>query len=557
MDEIVTPIHMSSLARIQITDQGGGVNAYNRPSEIGANEILSTSRNVRANAEYSRPRGGYITFANTLSGGKIANIGVYRRQVDTNDVLVCVQNNTIYYINPDTGSSWTALTGDTLSSSANISFSGFGDWLFVYNGVDVPQLVAATTVSQPFTKPDAVTTFNPLFGEVYNGVSFVSGVTGFENYVFSSKFATPATPTNIYNFAGGAATYGDGNQYSFPSRVTGIKKMGSALIVFTVDGPWFTTGVTTTQTALSSGTATFVTRFEFQPIIGASGCVNYKTLAVVGDDIFYMTPEREIKSIKRAMTGDFSALTVPLSIKIQPFITEKLDDDVSSSFMVYNDILKEVYLFFKEKDAIYNNICIVGDMNKLNNTGMPEWFIDDNKPWDCGAVWKGRTFFGSSTLGQAYIDNEGYSDDDNSNIITERNSKDFNLNNPTVYKNFREFVWFSEITQLTAVTIDVYVDDVLVATEIVNALDLISQDTTLEGGIATQGISDYAIADEDDDSLSTADLFEVVKRIPLRVRGKKIRYTLRTDGTGNNYNGRFIEIAFIPVNPLVNPLIEK
>lgn len=548
---------MSRMSRIQIHDQGGGVNAYNRPSEIGANEILSSSRNVRANAEYSRPRGGYVTFADVLSGGKIANIGIYRRQVDANDVMVCVQNNTIYYINPDTGGAWTALTGDTLTSSANVSFSGYGDWLFVYNGVDVPQLVSATTVTQPFTRPDAVATFNPLFGEVYNGVNLVAGVAGFENYVFSSKFATAAAPTNIYNFAGGAATYGDGNQYSFPSRVTGIKKMGSALVVFTVDGPWFSTGLTTIQTSLSEGTATYVTKFDFQPIIGASGCVNYKTVAVVGDDLFYMTPEREIKSIKRAMTGDFSALTVPLSIKIQPFITDTLDTDVSTSFMIYNDIVKEVYVFFKEKDAIYNNICIVGDMNKLNNNGMPEWFIDEGKPWDCGAVWKGKTYFGSSTLGQVYIDNEGYSDDDNSNIITERNSKDFDLNNPTVYKNFREFVWFSEITQITEVEIDVYVDDVLVANETVNALDLISQDTTLEGGIGTQSVADTAIADEDDDSLNPSDLFEVVKRIPLRVRGKKLRYSLRTDGTGNNYNGRFIEIAFIAVNPLVNPLIEK
>lgn len=543
---------MSRLSRIQIADQGGGVNAYNRMSEIGAGEILPQSRNVRGNAEYCRPRGGYITFADLLLGGNMTALGVYRRQLASNDVLVCAQDNDLLFINPDTDAGWTPL--GSLSTDQNVSFSGFGDWMFIYNGVDAPYRVAGVSVTQPFTKPDAVSgTFNPLFGEVYNGVNFVSGVEDFENFVFSSKFATAASPALIYNFAGGATTYGDGNQYAFPSRVTGIKKMGSVLVVFTVDGPWFTTGVTTVQT----GSSSFVTKFEFQPIIGASGCTNNKAIAVVGDDLFYLTPEREIKSIKRAMTGDFSALSVPLSIKIQQFITDEIDLDTSDTFMVYNDIEKEVYVFFKTKDAIFNNICLVGDLNKPNSNGVPEWFIDTNKPFSCGAVWKGKTYFGSATIGQVYIDNEGYADDDNADILTERYSKEFNMNNPTVYKNFREFVWFGEITESTEVEIDVYVDDVLVATETVDANDLLSQDSTTEGGIATQPIADYAIADEDDESISPSDLFEVIKRIPLRVRGKKIQYVLRTDGTGNYYNGRYIEVSFIPINPLVNPLIEK
>ena len=93
---------MSRLSRIQIADQGGGVNAYNRMSEIGAGEILPQSRNVRANAEYCRPRGGYITFADLLLGGNMTALGVYRRQLASNDVLVCAQDNDLLFINPDT-----------------------------------------------------------------------------------------------------------------------------------------------------------------------------------------------------------------------------------------------------------------------------------------------------------------------------------------------------------------------------------------------------------------------------------------------------------------------
>ncbi len=546
---------MAQLQTVTISGQGGGVNSFNRPDMIAADECTTSSRNIRSNAEYSQPRKGYTTFADTLTGSvKVGALGAYTRQVDTNDRLIVVQNNKIYKIEPATESTWTEITTSPLTSSADVSMCCYGDWLFIFNGVDSPVRVSNVTPNQDFTKPDAVSgTFNPLFAEVYGGVMFACGVTGFENYVFTSKFATPAAPSNIYNFAGGPTTYGDGNQISFPSRVTGIKKMGSALVVFTVDGPWFTQGSTTIQ--LTSTTST--TRFEFKPISGASGCVSHKACTVVEDDIFYLTPQKEVKSVKRALTGDFSAMSIPLSIKIQNFLTKEVDANITDTFMLYNDVLKEVYVSFRAKDGIFNSFMIVGDMNKLDQTGRPDWYIDDNKPFSCGYTYKGQTYFGSVTMGQVYLDADGYADDDDADIITVRYSKDFTANNPTTLKTFREFVWFGDETQVNIAGIDVYVDGVLAASTTLDANDLPSGTSTLEGGIGTQTIADQAIGTEEDTSTTPADLFEVVKRLTFRARGKKLSYAIRTSGTGNFYQGRHIQYSFIAVSPLINPIIEK
>lgn len=546
---------MARLSTFNIQGQGGGGNDFNRPDQIGADECLTRSRNVRAEAEYSVLRHGYVTLADAISSTvPIGAMGIYTRNVDTNDRLISVCNNKIYKIEPTSEGAWTEISGSPLTSS-DCSIVSYRDWMFLFNGVDKPVRVSDTTITQDFTPPASLTvnTFLPAFGEVFNESLFVAGVPSAPNVVFTSKFATAANPEYIYNFAGSATTYGDGNSILFPSRVTGMRKVDGALVVFTIDGAFYIPGIVVDQTASS----TFVVRFEVKPIAGASGCISQKACAVVETDVFYITPNKEIKSLKRALVSDVTMNTIPLSIKIQNFLKNMVDDNLSTAFMFYNDKEKEVHIVLKKKDGVYNGYRLIGDMNRVDQTGRPDWFIDEFLPFSSGVCYRGVSYYGAVNIGQTYQDNVGLADDDDAPIQSIRYSKEYNGNNPTSYKIYREFVWFGEITQTTVGYIDIYVDGVLTQTREFNADNLPSGSSNLEGGIGTQTIATYTIADDESEGDASTELFEVVVRIPLRAKGKKISYAIRTDGVNNYYRGRYIQYSIIPVSPLINPLIEK
>jgi hypothetical protein len=538
---------------VTVDDLGGGVNNFNRPNKIGPNEMVDRSRNVRGDAEFCIPRNGYVTVFDTLAGSTagVKLLTPYLRNADTNDRLISVYNNKIYRTLPGTDTAWSEITQSFITSTANINAISYYDWLFLMNGVDKPVRIEGTTATQPFTKPDSFASANdfiPAFGDVYNGSLVVSGVPSRPNVVYVSKASTSASEGLVYDFSGTlSGDVVDANEFLMENRVTSIRKLSSALVIFTVDGATYVPGLKEFSTAVL---------FDRQPIGGAQGAVSHKSTCVVENDIYYLTQNKEIRSIRRGFADSLSMITIPLSINIQRFLTDEIDDDLSTAFSFYNNKEHKYYLYLRKKGSTMNTVRIIADIDRVDQNGVPSWYIDEDIPMQTGCVYEGTNYTGSTVLGQVYQDGVGYADDDDASILTIRSSKDFDANNPMALKMFKYVTVFTDITQSTEMTVRVFVDDVLYKEVSITAEDISSGGTT--GGIGTQSVGDFAIGDETEDTTAfVEDFFEIRKRIPIRRRGKKIRIDVLTDGTNNSYRLRQLEYGFLALSRLQAPVSEK
>tara|TARA_Y100000310_G_scaffold88896_1_gene85984 strand:- start:8083 stop:9705 length:1623 start_codon:yes stop_codon:yes gene_type:complete len=539
-----------ALQVVEIPNVGGGVNDYVTAENIMPSEARDTSRNIRGQADAYLPRGGYTTFADVLTGGGVVAFGAYLRNLETNDRLAMVQDDNLFTIDPSSATSWTNAYTFTGGTQTEMDLVAYRDWLFMFNGVDKPFRVEGGTVTQDFTAPASVSTANflPAFGDVYGSSLFVSGVPQAPNTIFISKASSSATPEDVYDFSGALSSFGNANEILLQSRVTAIRKLSTAVCIFTVDGAIYVPGLKEFGSSVT---------FDVQPIGGASGAVSQKSTVVVENDIYYLTPQKEIKSIKRGFSDTLSVITTPMSTRIQKFLTEEIDDDLSSAFAYYDQTNKLYKLHLKAKGGTENSITIVGDVNELDEQGVPSWFIDDSRPFTAGIYYKGKPYVGSAQIGQAYSDEDGFADDDDAAVITKRVSKNFTANNPTTTKNFREVVIFGEMTTSTVITATIYVDDISVCEVEINADDLPSQGTLEGGGIGTEEIGSFEIGSEGEGAANTTTRFEFVKRIPIRQTGKKIRIETSTDGNANNYSISHQQYAFLAKTYLYNPVIEK
>jgi len=536
---------------------GGGVNDYSRPDLIAPGETPNTARNIRGEAESFKPRKGYSSFADEQSSTTVVALGSYQRHLSTNDRLMMVtDNNKLFKIDPESETTWTEIAlGGVLTDTSTVNFSNYGEYFFIFNGVDKPILVNNTTVTQPFTNPTSVALadFLPSFGEVYNGSLFVAGVPTAPNVVFISKPASSLTPANIYDFSGTIGGYGNTDELKFPERVTAIKRMSTALVIFTVDSAYYVPGLTSFSTTVT---------FDLQPIGGAAGAVSQKSTAVVENDIFYLTQQKEIKSIRRGFSDTLSMITTSLSTKIQHFLNDDIDNDLSAAFAYYDEPNKLYKLYLKSADGTKIDHRVVGDIDQIDQQGVPTFYIDNSMPFSSGVYYKTdglqQSYIGSHTIGQVYSDETGLADDDDAAIQTFRSTKSFTANNPTTIKNFREVVIFGEMTNVTSISVNVYVDNLAVASETITSSDLPDGSTVLDAGIGSDDIGSFAIADEGATSTSEFNDMKIfVKRITFRQIGQRLRFDFSTDGINNNYRIRHIDYGFIPRTRLFNPIIEK
>lgn len=535
---------------LAVSNLGGGINSYNGTESIGNSEMQVSSRNIRGKAEGFTVRNGYITFADLLTGSTagIRAFGAYIRNDATLDVLTAVYNNKLYKINPLTGSAWTEIATALITSGTNVNMSNYRDWLFIFNGVDKPIRVENTTVTQPFVAPASLVaaTFLPSFGEIYGSSLFCSGVPTAPNTVYISKASTSANPEYVYDFSGALTSFGDANELLFQSRVTGIRTLSTAAVIFTVDSTFYVPGLKEFGTTVT---------FDVQPVGGASGAVSHKTTCVVENDVFYLTPQKEIKSVRRSQGNQQSFTTTSLSTKIQDFLNTYMDDDMSTAFTVYDPINKHFKLYFKQTGGVMNTLCLVADLNKVDQYGVPAWYLDDSKPFGAGIFYKGQLYTGSTVLGRVYKDEYGLADDDSASIIATRTGKEMDFGNAASLKNFRRVRVAGTITQATTVTANVYVDNTLVVSRVINTDDLAVNPPL--GGIGTATIGTFPIAMESEPNLSTVNQYNFVQVLSLRKRGKSLRVDFVTDGTNNKPYINYYEISALPVNDLLNSISEK
>lgn len=548
------------LRSVSLGGFGGGINDYQPSDKIASNEWLNTSRNVRTDAGMVKPRKGYATFADTLTGGyPITSLGIYTRNIPANDKLIAIQNNKIWS-NSGSDPTWTEISQSFLTTGTNVEILAYRDWCFLFNSVDKPLRIDGTTVTQDLVAPSSVSTANflPGFGAIYNQQMWVSGVPSAPNTVFISKVSSSATPQNVYDFSGSLRQDQGANEILLDCRVVGIKALSTAIVIFTVKGAWYVPGY---KTVGSRADGTPIIQPDLQPIGGSSGAVSQKAITVVENDIYYLTPQKEIKSIRRGFSDQLSMIVKPFSVKIQRFLTATMNADLTTACSYYDETNKYYNLCFKEVGKPTNAYRIVGDVHEVspqNPEQTPSWGIDDNTPFSCGISWKGQSFVGSAFFGQVYIDQLGTADDNNANIYTVLDTGEWTANNPQAYKNFRGADIYINVTIATRIRARIKVDGHVVEEKYITSADIPGTINSIASGIGTAPVGTNPIGVEvENTEITGSTLIPIVKRLDCRKKGKRIAIELITDGINNDYQLMDIAYNFCAVSPLVFPVSEK
>ena len=545
----------STLQHLQVPKLGGGVNDYDTVYEMFETQMQNSSYNIRSFGDAYGPRPGYITVFDTLTGGdKVAHLGAYYRNSDANDRLIAVYNNKIYDVDTENETVWTDLVvGAKLTSDASVNTVTFRDDLFIFNGVDKPIRWDGTTFTNDFTHPDELTanTFIPKFGTIcFNGSLVVAGVPNNENMLWFSKASTAANPEYVYDFSGGLSTTGDADKVALDHRVTALQTLPSGLVVFTNTGGMFIPGF------VDNGAGILVP--EQRPIDNITGAVSQKSTVVVEQDVFYLTPEKEIRSMRRDFNADKSVKTNSLSVNVQEYLNTQIDDDLSNAWAVYDPIKKLCKFHFKPKDGTIINNVIVFDMNKIDVNGNPEIYIDNGKPFSCGVFFKKKLYTGCEVLGQVYEDEVGGADDDDAPIATQRVSKFFTMGNAVFYKTMRNWAVEGELGSPSEITVSIYVDEVLVDQQVITIDDV--EDTsglTLSGGIGTLPIATFPIGTSSGTDTDPTERNAFVKRNGIRIRGKNIAVVTTTNQVNQNWRIRQYTLGFISVPTTWSPLTDQ
>ena len=388
---------------------------------------------------------------------------------------------------------------------------------------------AATTIAydEPATKPDSISSasdFTPLFGTVFLNSMIAGGVPTAKNSFFISKAALTDAPEDVFDFSG-ALGAGNAEEVLMQSRGTAVVEMSGFAVLFTINSASIVTGFKDLGTKVVA---------DVQPIKGADGCANERCAVVVGNDVYYITPKKEIRTVRKGFDESLSALTDPVSRKIDSTLTRIVDDSFANDAHGYYDRKDKLVKFYvRSVGSLFPDLCITGNLEELDENGNPKWTFDDGKGFVDSVFFKNKSFALSTGIGQLFEDEVGLADYNDVTIPVNWDTKNFNGGVPTVRKRYRNVNIYGFISTTTSITVIVFVDDIEATRVIIDENDILTNDNNL-GGIANETTGEFTVGD-DEVLGEAAELFELVKRIPFRKTGRKIKIRFETDQINTNY----------------------
>lgn len=520
---------------VGLQDLGGGQNDFARPNQVADNQATYL-RNARTDGLSTKNRDGFTIFANEITTtGDVNGMASYLPFATANDKLVMAVDDDLYYATP-ASTTWTQFTDadGLITSDTDMNFANFGDFLICMNGVDEVGVVGITdTVT--YEEP-ASATVKLGFGTVFTDQLFAAGVTSQPNNLYYGKQATSAAPENIYDIGG---TSGGAGVKRFSHKVETIVASKQALYVFTAKET-FITRKSTEDWDFSTPSAP-VPLFN---TVSGFGCAGKNAAVAVGDQVYYLTPENEIRVINYTSGGNLETPAISDVIK-NTMLT--LDEDQSACKAIYYPIQRLVKFFVKTKDSAFNDLHLIYDLSLgAKGKSKRQWLIDNGKPFSDAVYHKGIVYTGSDLEGKAFTDENGdYADDGNLNIIYERNSKEFDFQNPTARKRFRELRFKGVINDNTSITVTVAVDGADVKEVIIDNNDIT---VVASGALGDEEVGDFQIGG--DDQSADSELYDFVKIIKFRSTGRKIQFKFNNDGQGQKFRVDYGEAELKPLDKL-------
>jgi len=365
-----------------------GVNAFGEENRIPYDSLFY-AENCRFDGFRLTNRPGYQAFYEGLSGGTnvkgLFNYPVYNHVLGNTEYLVAYYNSNFHRIDPNTMDVETiAPTGWTATDSA-VEGLPYRDSLYVCDGNNLIGKITDTSFDVIADSPKA------MFLETWLEKMWTVSSTAVSTVLYS-RTATASNPEYIEDWTtvggAGAELIGSGG------RLTGLKKLNTSLYAFKADA---------IEQFYDFDLSGVVPVAIHRPLAVTAGAVGQKSITLVENDIWFLTPDLEIRSLgQEANYSSESPRTRDLSNTLARY-KKQLDPDQSGAVAVYHKGIFKLSL--KTLGSASNNIKFVWDFNSKM------WSFDKDTSQTNYCINTGNLYFVTDGLSEKiYRDNVGYSD---------------------------------------------------------------------------------------------------------------------------------------------------
>ena len=389
---------------------------------------------------------------------------------------------------------WTLTDIDTstnISSDNRMNFQNVGNVIYCMNGSDWFGKLSWTTYTKPASVPS---NFAPAYSVIFNSSHWASWWSTNPNTVYKSVWDNYDDFTNTWS-----------DQFTFEEAITWLCANNESLFYFTKNS----ISVTWQSDLLdNAGTITYATR----KLQTKEWAMNHNTIVAAGNNIYYLTSSNAINMIARWNNIYWFEVVDMSERKYQGIskIMSTLDNDQSSAWWYF--LPKEMLIkwFVRSSWSTINDICIIYDITK------DKFLVDEQKYFYDGIYFKGYNYTLSQIEPKVYLD-EYWQDDEDSPIQFEYRTKEFYISEPTTKKVFRETRTLLDITPITSVTQEIYIDWLSADIKTLTWSWLEPQ------WIWDEEIWDYAIWDEWDDDIEYSEMYILRTKWNLNKVWRKIQ----------------------------------
>jgi hypothetical protein len=366
-----------------------GVNAFGEENRIPSDSLFY-AENCRFDGYRLTNRMGYQAFYEELTGGTnikgLINYPVYDHLTGNKEYLLAYYNSLFHRIDPDTSTKVQITPTGWTATDTEVSGISYRDKVYVCDGgTNLIGKIDDETFSVVADSPKAMfleTWLEKLWTVSSDAVSTVR----------YSRTATASNPEYIEDWttigASGGELIGSGG------RLTGLKKLQTRLYAFKEDA------IEQFSDFDLSGDIPVPVH---SPLAVTAGAIGQKSITLVENDIWFLTPNLEIRRIGQEVNySSDSPRTRDMSNTLARY-KKQLDPDQSGAVAVYH---KGIYkLSLKTMGSASNNIKFIWDFNSK------QWSFDKDTSQTAYCINSGNLYFVTDGLSEKiYRDNVGYSD---------------------------------------------------------------------------------------------------------------------------------------------------
>lgn len=361
-----------------------GFSNYEENNRVPESKIYD-GRNVRFTSYKISSKNGYEALGNELTGGTKFR-GLFEYPYFNNGVtdkrLIGYYDKVFHQYNEAT-TTWDSIA-TTWADSADEDVEGgvYNNVLYIINPMDAANDGIGKIEDGTFSVVANSPRGNAL--EFWVERMWTIGDKDAPNAVLASRAAIVAHPEYIEDFNTDPVLELVGKGGSLRA----IRVLNNELFLWKEDSIWYNT-----TDRFAAGEQSFV------ELSRTGGAVNQKSTVVVENDVWFLTPTNEIRSLGRERSLGDNPRTRELSSIIKRFM-DQLDPDQSNAVASYN---KRIYkLALKTKNSPTNNFVIVFDYDTF------AFSVDIGQAIHKTCVWGGNLVYaGDADSGQVYLDDTG------------------------------------------------------------------------------------------------------------------------------------------------------